>query len=393
MFELLESRRLLAASLSNGVLAVTGTRKDDFIRIVQKPTTLLVTINDTLHAFKPTHVRSAIVSGNRGDDRILISLGSITFLGDATSSPALDLNKKLLVNGGGGNDSIDAGGGAHTTVHGGDGDDFIQVSSYHHDNQILAEDGDDTLMSGAGSEDMSGGLGNDTVQFYAFNNRVTLDDLANDGYFNVNFDALFPIGGGSEGDNIHSDIETLIGSTGDDDFTGSEGNNSFFGGGGNDTLAGATGHDHLVGGPGNDLLSGAKGYDSLDGGAGDDTLVGGLDVDTAIDPEPHDVFPGLDQFSRLDVEQAAATGIVDRYAPNGSIAVGENTGWVIRRSNSFTDIDVTGQVGKTKAMLGQRVTAGGNLEIRDFLERGPTPVIRLILFVPPESVDDGVAVG
>ncbi len=285
MFELLESRRLLAASLVDGVLTVTGTRKDDLIRIVQKPTTLLVTVNGRLDAFKPTHVRSVIVNGNRGDDRILLSIGSTIYLGDAVTTPQLDLKKKLLVDGGGGNDSIDSAGGAHATLLGGDGNDFLQASSYQRDNWLRGGAGDDTMRGGAGSEDMLGGDGNDTVLLYGFDNKVTLDDIANDGYHGVVFDRAImsstygvndvtvnPADFGNEGDNIHSDIETVIGGDGNDSITGSSSNNVLIGGGGNDTL---------IGGGGNDTLSGGGGKDLLNGGAGDDVFRGGKGSDTA----------------------------------------------------------------------------------------------------------------
>jgi Ca2+-binding RTX toxin-like protein len=392
MFELLEMRRLLSATLVDGVLTVTGTRKDDLIRIVQKPTTLLVTVNGHLDAFKPTHVRSVIVNGNRGNDRILLSVGSIVYLGDATTTPQLDLKKKLRVDGGGGNDAIDSGGGAHTTLLGGDGNDFLQASSYQVDNQIIGGTGDDTMLGGAGSEDMSGGDGNDTVQLYGFSNFISLDDIANDGYRGINFDTasysandvIFNPAefGDSEGDNIHSDIETVIGNTGNDSITGSGADNLLIGGGGNDTLEGGGGNDTLNGGAGLDLLVGGSGRDQLIGDTDADMIYGGAGSDLAVDPDLHDGFPAD------DVERAVATGTVDRYASIGDSFGGGNTGWILHLPAPpiingdavavpvrFTDIDVTGQVGKTKALIGQKATAVGKLEIRNFIERGLTPVI------------------
>jgi Ca2+-binding RTX toxin-like protein len=381
MFESLESRRLLAANLVDGVLTVTGTHKDDTIRIVQKPTTLLVTVNGTLNAFKPTHVKSVIVNGNRGNDRILLLVGSVEYLGDAVSAPVLDLNKKLLVDGGGGNDSIDAGGGARTTLLGGDGDDFLQATSFR-DNQLFGGAGIDTLVGGAGSEDLSGGDGNDTVKFFGFNNFISLDDVANDGYRGVIFDTAAPAAdvihpvdpsqfGASEGDNIHSDIETIVGGDGNDSITGSGANNLIIGGGGNDTLIGGGGDDTLKGGAGSDLLSGGSGRDQLAGETELDTYYGGDGTDLAVDPDSYDVFP------HSDVETASATGIVDRrmittFGPSGYAihlpAPAVVNGEIVGQEACFTDLDVTGRVAKTKALVGQTAKAYGTLEIRDYVE-------------------------
>jgi Ca2+-binding RTX toxin-like protein len=288
MFETLESRRLLSASLARGVLTVTGTYKDDLIRIVQKETTINVTVNSLLSKFTRAKVKSVIVSGNRGDDRILLSVGSPVVLGDIAAGSTIDTTTKvMLVDGGGGNDTVDSTGGSQDTLLGGDGNDYLRAVS-HRANQLSGGAGDDTLVGGTGQEDMSGGDGNDTADYSAdvFNDFISLDDVANDGYRGVSFDTsgspIFEIGGpGSEGDNVHSDIETVLGGTGDDSIVGSGADNLFIGGTGKDTLVGGGGNDTLTGDEGDDLLVGGSGKDLLNGGAGADTFLGGTGNDTA----------------------------------------------------------------------------------------------------------------
>src|SRR4029434_6559459 len=75
---------------------------------------------------------------------------------------------------------------------------------------------------------------------------VILDDIANDGEL-------------GEGDNVHADVENVIGGNGDDKLEGSAANNVLRGGNGNDTLSGNAGNDTLDGGAGSDELFGNAG--------------------------------------------------------------------------------------------------------------------------------------
>lgn len=86
---------------------------------------------------------------------------------------------------------------------------------------------------------------------------ITLNGLAGDGE-------------AGENDNIHTDVEHVIGGSGNDDITGSASNNSLVGNDGNDTLRGLTGDDTLQGNAGEDVLQGGQGADIVDGGTGID---------------------------------------------------------------------------------------------------------------------------
>ncbi len=83
----------------------------------------------------------------------------------------------------------------------------------------------------------------------------------------VNPDPLFDV--------IWGSAHKLIGTRGNDSWTGTAFNDVARGGGGADMLDGAGGRDRLKGGGGRDALSGGKGNDRLDGGKGSDSLKGG----------------------------------------------------------------------------------------------------------------------
>ncbi|PBB82008.1 hypothetical protein CK218_03715 [Mesorhizobium sp. WSM3879] len=104
--------------------------------------------------------------------------------------------------------------------------------------------------------------------------------------------------------NVHIDgttgsqltLESIAGTSGDDNLVGT---------GGNDTLVGGAGNDFLDGGAGNDVLIGGLGFNHLTGGAGNDTFV--------IDPSKltvhvadviADYTPGQDVIDLSDLLQS-----------------------------------------------------------------------------------------
>jgi Ca2+-binding RTX toxin-like protein len=158
------------------------------------------------------------VVGGQGNDRIV---------GDAKANRLSGyLGNDVLV-GGGGNDRLD-GGGAPTFPPG-------------------QPDGSDGLIGGPGIDTVvehgkTGGL------------RLSIDGAAND---QVKGDP-------SQGvDNIHADVENVVGGPDDDVITGSAAANRLDGGGGSDVLLGLVGNDSLVPGPGDDTVLGGPGLDSV----------------------------------------------------------------------------------------------------------------------------------
>jgi Ca2+-binding RTX toxin-like protein len=201
------------------------------------------------------------------------------------------------VNGGAGNDLIqpDSGGyPAAMTLSGGSGVDSVSyvewsmwdpltislddvandgVVGFAADNvradieNVIGGGGSDTLVGSAadnrldggyGSDTISGAQGTDTVDYGdgSVGVDVSLDGIANDG---------------PELDNVHADVEIVLGTDGDDRLIGSSADNTLDGGGGNDVLFGGPGSDLLLGGAGADRLRGGSDADHLAGGGGEDT--------------------------------------------------------------------------------------------------------------------------
>lgn len=119
-------------------------------------------------------------------------------------------------------------------------------------------DGDDVFPMGAAtncSDVIDGGNGVDIADYSKriAGLTITMDNALNDGE-----------GAATEGDNVKSTIEVILGGSGGDTITGGAGNDEIHGGFGNDTLKGGAGNDTLIGGPGDDELHGEAGDDFFD---------------------------------------------------------------------------------------------------------------------------------
>jgi Ca2+-binding RTX toxin-like protein len=216
------------------------------------------------------------------------------------------------LSGGPGADQIN-GSGSRDVLAGGEGSDLlIGLGGRDH---LDGGTGGDVLQPGLGTHDVViGGDGGDVVSYA---DRSTGVDIS--------LDAAGGDGGPGEDDDIASDVETLVGTPGDDRLFAQYGNvdNELWGAGGNDALYGGSGKDHLIGSSGDDELLGDAGDDLLDGGDGADRLSGGFDsddmdggdgIDTAtyadrldpitvrLDDEAHDGGLGDDDFVRPSVE-------------------------------------------------------------------------------------------
>ena len=133
--------------------------------------------------------------------------------------------------------NVDATMPLRVVAHGGDGDDVLRGGA--HADTLTGDGANDKLDGRGGGDGLLGGAGSDTADYSSrtSNVRVTLDNVTNDGE-------------DSEDDNVHADVEKVIG------------------GAGSDTLIGDGAANSLIGGGGNDLLQGLGGADTLDGGAG-----------------------------------------------------------------------------------------------------------------------------
>ncbi len=184
---------------------------------------------------------------------------------------------------GGGDDELyvseELTGISRISVHGGDGNDIIEVPRL-----------------------TDGSLAEVTVYGDAGDDLIVIDR-------NGNEDAGLPVlagftctlDGGDGADEIYgpkAESVTIYGGPGDDELSGSEGVDTIYGMGGDDTLAGKQGDDWLYGdddettGTGADLIYGDAGNDHIYGAGGDDTIFSGVTDAAELGVTDDDVVHG-----------------------------------------------------------------------------------------------------
>jgi Ca2+-binding RTX toxin-like protein len=192
-------------------------------------------------------------------------------LGDLGDHMTLDASVAFypVVDGGGGDDVLDASAGPTSVLRGGEGDDHLTGGP-----------GRDDLTGGAGSDTLEGGGGDDTLRGGDHGAAADASDVIDGGpgideadYSGRSGDVIVdleaPDDAGAPGEHDHlRSIENVTGGDGRNVLAGDDGPNWLVGSHGNrstgDVLAGRGGDDHLNSG------RAAR----LDGGAGDDTLFG-----------------------------------------------------------------------------------------------------------------------
>jgi uncharacterized delta-60 repeat protein len=239
----------------DGVLHVRGrdTTNDGIVIEATLDGAVVVTYGGTRYAEEKgtvsfTGVSSILVTTGGGDDHV--------------DAEAVSLN--VTLDGGAGNDELLAGNG-NDRILGGDGDDTLR-----------GDYGADTLIGGAGGDIMAGGDGggSDTADY---------SDRTEDLNLTAAFGTGLPDDGAAgERDNLATDIERIIGGSGNDlitseSFDADGRNNVLYGNAGNDTLSGGPGGDAMFGGSGDDLIdAGYLDYDQADyaeGNTGNDTIL------------------------------------------------------------------------------------------------------------------------
>ena len=231
-FEPLERRRLMAATLQDGVLFVMGRpfSEDFLIReevstqsgenvIVVEIDAPFLDIPATHQEFPAKDVNSVVVRAGGGDDKVDMAIATYAVPALAGTGP---LTKGTRVDAGAGNDTV-YGGTARDLVLGGIGDDTV-----------FGYNGNDWIDGGRGKDNLRGGGGNDTV-------FGGLDDDHIAGEFGD--DVLF---GGYGND--------WVGSVGVGPLPNEPGDDIIAGGGGDDYLLGGEGRDHITGGAGRDTF-------------------------------------------------------------------------------------------------------------------------------------------
>jgi Ca2+-binding RTX toxin-like protein len=287
------------------------------------------------------------LDGGEGDDSMFAYGGDDILEGGEGDDTLTGYAGADSLSGGQGNDLL-GGGDGNDSLAGGPGDDQLSLT-YVRNGVVYMDKGDDLLDGGSGDDllnggpgsrflnfgleggidafetdvpngrdDLRGGDGRDRATYAKFSAavEVTQDDVANDG-------------SADEGDNVHSDVEsvqggsgddTLFGTTGADDLDGSRGSDEVYGGAGDDSLSGGVedggadrleggdGDDSLGGGAGGDMLRGQSGRDSVAGGGGSDVVAGGEDADALTGGTGLDSLSGGPGNDDLDGAEAALVG-------------------------------------------------------------------------------------
>ncbi len=262
--------------------------------------------------------------GENDDITLSVVNGNIAVNGVETD-PAIpaDGDAEIVVNSGGGNDSVDAGAlvaGTYKSLvlSGGDGDDALTGGAnggVGGINDVLnGGAGNDTLTGGKGADTVSGGEGDDLMvwnngdgsdlndgdagidtvesngapvgETYTYevapNDRVLFKRIAGAPIFTIDLSAenllVNSVGGddtfAQEGVGVLATLLTVNAGDGNDSVKGSEGNDTLNGDAGNDVLTGGKGADTANGGEGDDLMvwNNGDGSDKNDGNAGTDTV-------------------------------------------------------------------------------------------------------------------------
>ena len=109
----------------------------------------------------------------------------------------------------------------------------------------------------------------------------------------------------------------VLGGNGSDTIFGGKNNDSLDGQGDNDILFGNLGEDTLIGGEGDDSLFGGRDNDQLAGGSGNDTLYGDLGVDTLTGGSGADLFGLRENGQGTDVITDFQDGVDLMELPDG----------------------------------------------------------------------------
>jgi Ca2+-binding RTX toxin-like protein len=235
-----------------------------------------------------TDLLKLVGAGSR--DNFFYGPTGISFNGDLTDADIFPSGVEVHVaEGGAGVDWISADGLELTepgspfqspvSISGGSDADFLTGGTSN--DSLKGDAGADTLDGGFGADLLRGGDDFDTVAYAdrAESVAVTISP-ADDTIYTVNGsanDENDDISGVRDG--VASDVEALMGGSGDDRLTGDGDANTLQGGPGLDELRGLAGADTFLGGPGGDAIAGNDGADDLFGEGGNDGLNGGAGTD------------------------------------------------------------------------------------------------------------------
>ena len=272
MLDRLESRRLLAVTLDNGIINIAGSDDLDHVRVylAEDKSQLAVKHNNMESTFALADVTGIRFDGRGGNDIAELTRAFGDFFipatmhgGDGDDILMGVYSADFRAYGGEGDDWLEFYGCKRCTLYGDGGNDRVNAFG-RGDHLLIGGDGHDSMHSAAGRDTLDAGAGNDR----AWGSGLVIGGVGNDTLCGA----------------------TVHGGAGHDYIKGTIGDDMLFGQAGNDVIDGGDGNDLLCGGIGSDLLRGGAGDDDLDGGADDDTVVGGAGND--------DLF-GLDELQGL----------------------------------------------------------------------------------------------
>jgi len=308
MIESLEVRRLLAQLTIDGI---TDAAKPDNITLKLLSTGNVQVVNGGTAAIKVNGASLAAgqTSSKSGIDKVLVNLSA----GNDKFSTDGNVNAKITVNGGAGNDTVTGSKNADSLL-GNDGNDNFDAGS-----------GNDFIDGGAGNDTAAGGKGSDTI----------LGGIGND-----------LIGGGDDGDILYGDNRNF-------NYT-EDGSDRINGGNGLDFIIGEGKADTLNGDNDNDIFSNIDGAaDSINGGAGIDTCApDSADIKTNVETQNSIV-----NAQNLNGSYAEVSGT----SGNDAITVDASGGLLFITMNGQTRVDSIArltQLGEGQVLLGIEVRGG-----------------------------------
>ena len=175
-------------------------------------------------------------------ENVIGSANADTITGDAGNNQLEGAGGADTLNGGAGADTL-RGDADNDTLNGDDGNDILEGGAG--DDTLNGGNNDDNLKGGAGNDTLDGGAGSDTADYSATTAGVTVDLSA----------ATNHATGSEIGTDVISNVEIVVGGSGNDTLTGDSNANTLSGAGGDDSLFASDGGDHIDGGSGNDSVS------------------------------------------------------------------------------------------------------------------------------------------
>jgi len=242
----------------------------------------------------------------------------------------------------------------------------IEVRDGPDANNIVGNDGDNTIRVSSGVDTVSGGAGTDrlVINYAATTGPVigTVTSVTDGGTHAVTFDGVenFTIATGigndtltlADGDNV---LETGLGNDtitvgnganivisggGNDTVTVGNGNNVVNGGDGNDTIVTGNGNNNVVGGLGDDGITTGSGNDIVDAGLGNDTVITGAGDDLITLSGGIDTVASGSGTDRLVVNYSGSITAVTGGVTGGTLVAGY--GGIIADGAGTSSVNFTG---------------------------------------------------